>query len=71
MIEIISHRGICDSNESSLIGIQNCVNSGFGVELDLRAYNNFLYVSSGSGPWGPKMRLGTRNEVILFNLNKK
>ena len=33
--------------------------------------NNFLYVSSGSGPWGPKMRLGTRNEVILFNLNKK
>ena len=33
--------------------------------------NNFLYVSSGSGPWGPKLRLGTRNEVILFNLNKK
>ena len=45
MIEIISHRGICDSNESSLMGIQNCINSGFGVELDLRIYNNFLYVS--------------------------
>jgi len=45
MIEIISHRGICDSNESSLLGIQNCVNLGFGVELDLRGYNNLLYVS--------------------------
>ena len=30
--------------------------------------NSTLYVSSGSGPWGPKMRLGTLNEVILFNL---
>ena len=30
--------------------------------------NSFLYVSSGSGPWGPKMRLGTVNEVILFKL---
>jgi uncharacterized protein len=30
-----------------------------------------LYVSSGSGPWGPKMRLGTRNEIILFNLTNK
>ena len=33
--------------------------------------NSFLYVSSGSGPWGPKMRLGTFNEVILFNLSPK
>ena len=30
-----------------------------------------LYVSSGSGTWGPKMRLGTRNEIILFNLTNK
>ncbi len=30
--------------------------------------NSLLYVSSGSGTWGPKMRLGTYNEVILFNL---
>lgn len=33
--------------------------------------NSYLYVSSGSGPWGPKMRLGTFNEVILFNLSPK
>ena len=31
--------------------------------------NSLLYVSSGSGPWGPKMRLGTVNEVILFKLS--
>ena len=33
--------------------------------------NSNLYVSSGSGPWGPKMRLGTFNEIILFNLISK
>ena len=32
--------------------------------------NSKLYVSSGSGTWGPKMRLGTFNEIILFNLSK-
>jgi hypothetical protein len=26
--------------------------------------NSKLYVSSGSGCWGPKMRLGTRNEIV-------
>ena len=29
-----------------------------------------LYVSSGSGCWGPRMRLGTFNEIVYFNLNK-
>ncbi len=33
-------------------------------------YNSKLYVSSGSGTWGPKMRLGTFNEIILFHLSK-
>lgn len=42
----------------------------FKFKYDLYNYNNAnLYVSSGSGPWGPKMRLGTFNEVILFNLS--
>jgi predicted MPP superfamily phosphohydrolase len=27
-----------------------------------------LYVSSGSGTWGPKMRLGTRNEIIQISI---
>ena len=26
--------------------------------------NSFLYVSSGAACWGPKMRLGSYNEVI-------
>ena len=29
-----------------------------------------LYVTSGVGTWGPKMRLGTSNEIILFHLSK-
>ena len=27
-----------------------------------------LYVTSGAGCWGPKMRLGTFNEIINFKL---
>jgi len=29
-----------------------------------------LYVTSGVGTWGPKMRLGTSNEIIMFHLSK-
>ena len=29
-----------------------------------------LYVTSGAGTWGPKLRLGTSNEIILFHLSK-
>ena len=32
--------------------------------------NNQLYVSSGAGCWGPKIRLGTSNEIIKFKLSK-
>ncbi len=28
-----------------------------------------LYVSSGTGTWGPTMRLGTRSEITLFEVN--
>ena len=27
-----------------------------------------LYVSSGVGCWGPRMRLGSRNEIVLIEL---
>jgi len=27
-----------------------------------------LYVSSGSGCWGPRMRLGSRNEIVMIDL---
>lgn len=30
--------------------------------------NSYLYVSSGSGCWGPRMRLGTSNEIINIEL---
>ena len=30
-----------------------------------------LYVSSGAGCWGPKMRLGSRNEIVYIKLKNK
>ena len=43
----------------------------FKFKYGLYSFNNSkLYVSCGSGTWGPKMRLGTYNEIILFHLSK-
>jgi len=33
-----------------------------------RNKNSYLYVSSGSGCWGPRMRLGTSNEIVHVEL---
>ena len=33
--------------------------------------NSVLYVSSGSGCWGPKMRLGSKNEIVEILISKK
>ena len=30
--------------------------------------SNRLYVSSGSGTWGPRMRLGTQNEILKISI---
>ena len=30
--------------------------------------SSYLYVSSGAGCWGPRMRLGSRNEILLVEL---
>lgn len=30
--------------------------------------NDYLYVSSGTGTWGPPMRLGSRNEITVIDL---
>ena len=38
----------------------------YGVYSHLK---NYLYVSSGAATWGPKMRIGSNNEIILFELN--
>ena len=32
---------------------------------------NALYVSSGSGTWGPRMRLGSRNEIVHITLSPR
>ena len=32
--------------------------------------NNYLYVSSGSATWGPKIRIGSNNEIIHIELKK-
>lgn len=32
--------------------------------------NSFLYVSPGTGTWGPILRLGSRNEITLFEISK-
>ena len=32
--------------------------------------NNYLYVSSGAATWGPKIRIGSNNEIIHIELKK-
>jgi len=34
-----------------------------------RNKNSYLYVSSGSGCWGPRIRLGTSNEIVYIELS--
>jgi len=34
-----------------------------------RQQDSALYVSSGSGTWGPRMRLGTQNEIVIIELH--
>jgi len=34
-------------------------------------YNkSYLYVTSGTGTWGPRMRLGTKSEIVLIKIRK-
>ena len=40
----------------------------YGVSKRL---HSTLYVSSGSGTWGPRMRLGTKNEIIKVLISPK
>ena len=36
-----------------------------------RENRNSLYVSSGVSTWGPKIRIGSQNELVQINLIKK
>ena len=33
--------------------------------------NTYIYGTSGSGTWGPRMRLGSRSEIVLLQIRKK
>jgi len=33
--------------------------------------DTIIYTTTGAGLWGPKMRLGTENEIVVFNLKGK
>ena len=38
----------------------------------LYRYGDFhLYVSPGTGTWGPRMRLGSKSEIVLFELGRE
>lgn len=44
----------------------------FPYNNGLYEYNGtYLYVSQGTGTWGPPMRLGSKNEITLIKLTKK
>jgi predicted MPP superfamily phosphohydrolase len=46
--------------------------SGHRYYLGLdKCKNMFVYVSAGTGSWGPPVRLGTRPEVTKITLTKK
>ena len=45
MNSIISHRGIFDSEETSLNSIQNCIDNNIGIEIDLHLNKDAVYVS--------------------------
>ena len=32
--------------------------------------NTYIYGTSGTGTWGPRMRLGSRNEIVLLKIRK-
>ena len=37
----------------------------------LHEYNNtYKYITSGTGTWGPRMRLGSRSEIVLVEIRK-
>ncbi len=35
-----------------------------------RHESSYLYVTTGTGTWGPRMRLGSSNEIVLLKLRK-
>ena len=46
---------------------------GLGFEHMSGLYRHggsYLYVTTGTGTWGPRMRLGSNNEIVLLKLRK-
>ena len=50
----------------------NCIVRFYQKYLSgLYKYNNsYLYVTTGTGTWGPRMRLGLRSEIVLVKVRK-
>ena len=61
-LELISS-AVCSASFEELLKFKNI----YGLYEKLTSK---LYVSSGSGCWGPKMRLGTKNEVVDILISK-
>jgi len=50
--------------------IPNLIYKGFGYGL--KSFKNmYVYTSSGVGTWGPPMRVGSNNEIVVFTFRVK
>ena len=79
-MKIIGHRaGACLFPENSLLGIQACLSSGFGVEIDVRILQGSLYLmhdatlertAQGTNPAGARLRpeIHLKFEEKVFDL---
>jgi len=73
-IEAVSNAGIdlmvCGhTHNGQIIPFNYIVGLFFGHMKGLYRYGDFhLYVSTGTGTWGPRMRLGSKSEIVLFKL---
>ena len=75
-IEAVSNAGIdlmvCGhTHNGQIFPFNYIVGLFFGHMKGLYRYGDFhLYVSTGTGTWGPRMRLGSKSEIVLFKLGR-
>ncbi|MCJ7692007.1 MAG: hypothetical protein MUO22_01155, partial [Sedimentisphaerales bacterium] len=73
-IEAVSNAGVdlmvCGhTHNGQIFPFNYIVGLFFGHMKGLYRYGDFhLYVSTGTGTWGPRMRLGSKSEIVLFKL---
>ena len=60
------------THNGQIIPFNYIVGLFFAHMKGLYRYGDFhLYVSPGTGTWGPRMRLGSKSEIVLFELGRK